>query len=190
MSYLLPAQAAAQVLSLLVYATLARWYVAPWLNMRSRADALAPLLWIHVFRYVALQAFSAQRDGFPISDHGLMDIVVGDVAGSVIALATLFALRWRSRLAVPLAWLLVAETTYDTVSNVHGGMQERLLGAAGGVTWMILAFYVPLVVVSLALIAWQLVTRRYEALARELSQARAPWEAMRQRTVPRNATGA
>jgi hypothetical protein len=165
MSYLLPAQAAAQLLSLLVYATLARWYLAPWLNARPRADALAPLLWIHVFRYVALQAFSAQRDGFPISDHGLMDIVLGDVAGSVIAMATLVALRYRSRVAVPLAWLLVIETAYDTVGNIRGGMQEHLLGAAGGVTWMILAFYVPLVVVSLGLIAWQLVARRSEALA-------------------------
>jgi hypothetical protein len=82
MNALVPAQAAAQVLSLLVFATLARWYVAPWLATRSRAEALAPLLWVHVFRYVALQAFSAQRDGFPISDGGLMEIVAGDLAGS------------------------------------------------------------------------------------------------------------
>jgi hypothetical protein len=167
MNHLLPAQAAAQLFSLFVYATLARWYVTPRLATLSRADALAPLVWIHVFRYVALQAFSAQRDGFPISDHGLMDIVVGDVAGSVIALATLFALRYRSRLAVPLAWLLVVETAYDTLGNVHGGMQEHLLGAAGGVTWLILGFFVPLVVVSLALITWQLVARRNEPLAGE-----------------------
>jgi len=172
MSYLLPAQAAAQFLSLLVYATLARWYVTPRLATLSRADALAPLLWIHVFRYVALQAFSAQRDGFPISDHGLMDIVVGDVAGSVIALASLFALRRRARIAIPLAWLLAVETAYDTVGNIRGGMQEHLLGAAGGVTWMILAFYVPLVVVSLVLLTWQLVARRNEALAAELPQPR------------------
>ena len=171
MSHLLPAQAAAQLLSLLVYATLARWYVAPWLARLSRAEALAPLMWIHTFRYVALQAFSAQRDGFPISDGGLIDIVIGDLAGSAIALATLFALRHRSRLAVPLAWLLVIETAYDTVSNIRGGAQEHLLGAAGGVTWMILAFYVPLVVVSLVLIAWQLVARRGEALAPELARS-------------------
>jgi hypothetical protein len=170
MSHLLPAQAAAQLLSLLVYATLARWYVAPRLARLSRADALAPLLWIHAFRYVALQAFSAQRDGFPISDGALMDIVVGDVAGSVLALATLLALRHRARLAIPLGWLLVVETAYDTVGNIRGGMQEHLLGAAGGVTWMILAFYVPLVVVSLVLIVWQLVTRRSEALAPELPE--------------------
>src|SRR2546426_11769289 len=86
MSLLQPAQAGAQLLSLIVFGTMAIWYVAPWLKTRARADALIPLLWIHVFRYVALQAFSAQRDGFPISDGGLMEIVLGDVGGVAIAL--------------------------------------------------------------------------------------------------------
>jgi len=39
-------------------------------------DALSALLWVHVFRYVALQVFSAQRDGFPISDSGALEIVI------------------------------------------------------------------------------------------------------------------
>jgi hypothetical protein len=38
------------------------------------------------------------------------------------------------------------------------------MGAAGGVTWMILVFYVPLVVVSLVLLIGQLYGRRREAL--------------------------
>jgi hypothetical protein len=61
----------------------------------------------------------------------------------------------------------VIETAYDTVGNIRGGMQEHLLGAAGGVTWLILGFYVPLLIVSLVLIAWQLVIRRGEPLAAE-----------------------
>jgi hypothetical protein len=164
MNFLQPAQGGAQLLSLIVFAMMARWYVAPWLNTRGRADALIPLLWIHVFRYIALQAFSAQRDGFPISDGGLMEIVVGDVAGSVIALATIVALRYRAGLAIPLAWLLVVETTTDTFLNIRGGIHENLMGAAGGVTWLILGFYVPLLVVSLVLIIWQLYARRGEAI--------------------------
>src|SRR5438874_3224573 len=72
MSYMMPAQACAQLLSLIVLATAARWYLVPWLKNRTRADALIALLWVHVFRYVALQVFSAQRDGFPISDSGAM----------------------------------------------------------------------------------------------------------------------
>jgi hypothetical protein len=65
-------------------------------------------------------------------------------------------------LAIPLAWLLVAETTIDTIINIRGGIRENLMGAAGGVTWLIIGFYVPLLIVSLVLIIWQLYTRRGE----------------------------
>jgi hypothetical protein len=73
----------------------------------------------------------------------------------------------RSRLGLFVAAALVAETAYDTVTNIHGGMQEHLLGAASGLSWFILAFYVPAVVVSAVLIAWQLLSRRHEPLVAE-----------------------
>src|SRR5262249_13223721 len=60
MAYLVPAQAGAQLLSLFVYGLVARWYVAPWLGSLKRPNALIALLWVHVFRYVALMTFSAQ----------------------------------------------------------------------------------------------------------------------------------
>jgi hypothetical protein len=123
MNFLTPAQASAQFITLFVLVMVARWYVIPWLNSRARGEALIALLWVHVFRYVALQVFSAQQTGFPISDGGAMEIVVGDVAGAAIAFVTIVLLRSRVRLAIPLAWLLVAETAYDTVSNIHGGIQ-------------------------------------------------------------------
>jgi len=164
-NYLIPAQGFAQLLSLVVFGTLAKWYVAPWLRTRGRAQALTALLWIHVFRYMALQAFSAQRDGFPISDGGLKEIVVGDLTGMAIAFATIVLLRYRVRLAIPMAWLLVAETIFDTFLNIRGGIHEHLMGAAGGVTWLTLGFYVPLLMVSLFLITWQLYSRRSEAVA-------------------------
>jgi hypothetical protein len=127
--------------------------VAPWLKARPRADALIALLWVHVFRYVALQVFTAQEHGFPISGQGAMEIVVSDVAGAVIAFVTIALLRYRVRLAIPLAWLLVAETAYDTVTNIHGGVREHLMGAASDTTWFVLAYFVPVVVVSTVLIA-------------------------------------
>jgi len=93
-----------------------------------------------------------------------MEIVIGDVAGAVIAFVTIALFRRRVRFAIPLAWLLVAETAYDTVSNIQGGVREHLMGAASGVTWLVLVFFVPMVVVSTVLIAWQLYSRRGEAL--------------------------
>ena len=164
MNYLLPAQASAQLLSLIVFGAIARWYAVPWLKRRPRGDALIALLWVHVFRYVALQVFSAQRDGFPISDGAAMEIVVGDVAGAIMAFVTIALLRRGMRLAIPLAWLLVAETAYDTVSNIHGGVREHLMGAASGVTWFVLVFFVPMVVISVVLLAWQLYSRRSEPI--------------------------
>ena len=171
MTYLIPAQAGAQLISLVVYAAIARWYVAPWLKLRTRADALVPLLWVHVFRYVALNVFSAQQTGFPISDGGAMEIVVGDVAGAVMAFAAIALLRRRFSLAIPLAWVLVLETIYDTVTNIAGGVREHLMGAASGVTWLVLVFFVPAVIVSLVLVIWQLYARRGEALNPEGSRS-------------------
>jgi hypothetical protein len=171
-AYLVPAQAGAQFISLFVYAMIARWYVAPWLKSRSRGDALIALLWVHVFRYIALQAFSAQRDGFPISDAGVMEIVAGDLGGAILAFITIVLLRYRAGIAIPLAWLLVLETVFDTVTNIRGGIREHLMGAAGGVTWLVLVFFVPMIIVSLALLAWQLYARRSEALNPSVSEQR------------------
>jgi hypothetical protein len=164
MTYLVPAQAAAQFISLLVYALLAKWYVAPWLAGLKRSDAIIALLWVHVFRYIALMIFSAQRDGFPISNDGLFKIVIGDIAGATIALVAIVALRHRVRLGIALAWLLAAETIFDTVTNIRGGVREHLIGVAGGTIWLVQVFYVPLIIVSVVLLLWQLSARHGEAL--------------------------
>ncbi|MGN6750196.1 MAG: hypothetical protein ACTHJS_16545 [Xanthobacteraceae bacterium] len=171
MTYLVPAQAGAQFISLFVYALLAKWYVSPWLGGLKRADAIIALLWVHVFRYVALMTFSAQRDGFPIADDGLFEIVIGDVAGAAIAFVAIFALRYRARFGIALAWLLAADPIFDTVTNIRGGVREHLMGAASGTTWLVLVFYVPLIVVSVALLLWQLLTRHGEALDPAISNA-------------------
>ena len=164
MNHLVPAQAGAQLVTLLVFIVIARWYVAPWLAARGRAEALIALLWIHVFRYVALQIFAAQREGFPISMDGALEIVIGDVGGAIIAFAAIVLLRRRAAAGLLLCWLLIAETATDTFLNIRGGVEEHLMGAATGVTWMILVFFVPAIIVSLGLLVWQLVARRHEAL--------------------------
>jgi hypothetical protein len=174
MNILEPAQAGAQFLSLIIFASIARWYVAPWLRLQSRATALIALLWVHVFRYIALQVYSAQLGGFPISAEGARDIVIGDVGGAILAFAAILLLRSRIRLGTLVASLLVIETAYDTFTNIQGGVREHLMGAASGVTWMVLVFFVPMVVVSAVLIAWQLISRRGEALDADNRSAGSP----------------
>jgi hypothetical protein len=156
-----PATAAtlARGLSFVVFALMAFWYVVPWLRAQGRADALVALLWVHAFRHVALHLVSTQRSGFPISDHGRDRIMYGDVVAMLLAVAAIAALRYRSRLAIPLVWVFVAETAADVVSIFGIVAREHLAQFVNGMSWLISSFYVPLVMVSFALIVWQLVAR-------------------------------
>src|SRR5215468_9605651 len=94
----------ASTLSFVVLLLMATWYVIPWLKSRSRADALTALLWVQAFRYVALQIFSAQKFGFAVSDGARDQIAAGDVAGMILALIAIVALRYRLRVATLLVW--------------------------------------------------------------------------------------
>jgi len=155
----------AMMLSFAACITAATWHVAPWLALRSRADALIPLLWVHAFRHVALQILSAQKAGFAVSD-GLRDhILYGDLVGMILALLAISTLRSGLGIAIPLVWLFVAATALDLVNGSIGGMREGALGSAVGVTWLILTFYVPILYTSLGLVIWQLVRRRQETLS-------------------------
>src|SRR5262249_45841438 len=158
------AAALASLLSFVVFALAAVWYVAPWLAALRRADALALLLWIHAFRHVALQIFSAQRFGFAVSDTTRDQIAGGDVIGMILAIVTIIALRYRMRFAIVLALALLLETALDLVGWPIAGVREPLFAPGSGVPWLILTFYVPLLWVSPGLVVWQLYPRRREPL--------------------------
>jgi hypothetical protein len=165
------AAAFATVLSFIVFAILAVWYVAPWLGTQQRAEALAPLLWIHAFRHVALQIFSAQQVGFAVSNESRDEIVAGDVTGMILAVVAIMGLRYRLRMTHFLIWVFVAETVFDLVNSTIAGVREPLFATASGVTWLILTFYVPLLWVSLGVIVWQLYSRRREPFSLAPRQA-------------------
>jgi hypothetical protein len=158
------AAALATLLSFVVFAVMAAWYVAPWLRSRPLVEALTPLVWINAFRHVALQIFSAQHFGFAVSDSARDQIVAGDLIGMALALVAIGALHYRARVAPFLVWALVAETALDLVYTTILGVQEHLYATASAVTFLIVAFYVPLLWTSVVLMAWQLYSRRNEPL--------------------------
>ena len=121
--------------------------------------AITPLLWVHAFRHVALQLFSAQELGVAVPGLTRDEIVYGDLVGMVLALATLYALRHRWRLAIPLAWVFVVATVIDLGNAAVMGIREELFDRAADVSWLILTFYVPALWVSVVLVAWRLWTR-------------------------------
>ena len=162
---LMSAAALASVLSFVMFAIMAVLYVAPWLATRQRPEALTLLLWIHAFRHVALQIYSAQQFGFAVSDGARDQIATGDVTCMVLAMISIAALHYRVRMAPVLVWVLVVATIFDLVNATIAGVREQLFATASSLTWLILTFYVPLLWVSLGLIVWQLYSRRQEPLA-------------------------
>ena len=92
-------------LSLVAYAFIAFWYVAPRLSRLPREVALVPLLWIHASRIVGgtILAPGAVDAGVPM-DFRVM-VGDGDLATAVLALLALIALRAKFRGAIALVWL-------------------------------------------------------------------------------------
>jgi hypothetical protein len=59
-------------------------------------------------------------------------------------------------------WLFVIESAADLLNATLMGIREQAFESAPAVTWLILTFYAPALWTSLALLVWQLVTRRGE----------------------------
>lgn len=138
------------------------WLFVPWARRTTFTRALTPLVIVHTGRTVALQLYSSQANGFDITDSVRNAIVWGDQLGYLLALLTLVAL-WRvPRFVRPLAWALVVATVVDLANALIQGIRADLLGKATDVSWMILTFYVPMLWVSIGLIAWLLIGRRPE----------------------------
>ena len=146
----------AMTLSFAAMVAAAAWYLVPWLKVTDRATGLTALLWVHAFRYVALQIFSAQQFGFAVSDTGRDQIAIGDVIAALLAFGAIAALRYWVRLQVPILWMFVLVAAADLLHSTFVGMREQLFASASGVTWLILTFYVPLLWISLALVVWRL----------------------------------
>jgi hypothetical protein len=164
MTELTAAALAAMILSFVVFTTAAAWYAVPRMRAVALGAAIIPLLWIHAFRYVALQLFSAQAFGFAIPNPTRDQIVYGDLIGMTLALATLYALRSRWRIAIPLAWVFVVATVLDLGNAAVMGIREDLFDKATDVSWLILTFYVPALWVSVTLVAWRLWTKESRIL--------------------------
>ena len=82
-------------LSLVAYALLAVWTVAPRLFKLSREKALVPLLWVHVFRIVGGTILAPGAVDAAVPMQFRVMIGFGDMATALLALLALIALHAR-----------------------------------------------------------------------------------------------
>lgn len=143
-------------LSLVAYALIALWYIAPRLSGLPRQRALIPLLWVHAFRVVGgtILAPGAVGPGVPMEFRRMVGY--GDLATALLALVTLIALRAHFTRAIALVWLCVVVGMLDTVNAIIQSMRFNVFTHTLGVNWVIVTTYVPALLVSSALIFMQL----------------------------------
>lgn len=146
-------------LSLVAYGLLARWYVVPRLASLPREAALVPLLWVHAFRIVGGSILAPGSVDTSVPQEFRTMVGLGDLGTAFLALLALVALRRRISWAIGLVWLCVGIGALDTVNAVIQSIRFDVFENALGVNWLIVAVYVPALVVSSVLIVLQLVRR-------------------------------
>jgi hypothetical protein len=143
-------------LSLLAYTLIAFWYVVPRLSGLPREVALMPLLWIHAFRIIGGTILAPGSVDVRVPMDFRVMIGYGDLATAVLALLALIALRIRLPGAIALVWLCIIVGTLDTVNAIIQSVRDSVFAYALGLNWVIVAIYVPALLVSSLLILLQL----------------------------------
>lgn len=142
-------------LSLLVYSLLARWFLAPRLRSESRDRALFWLTLPHAGRHLGMLFLVPGIVSAELPGSFSAPAAYGDLLAGVLAVIVLIALRqqWRGRLA--LAWLFNIVGTVDLLNALsHAEVVPHLHAAM-----VIPTFFVPLLLVTHAMIFKRLLTR-------------------------------
>lgn len=131
-------------LSVAVVAMLARWYVAPWLENKPLYFALGVLIAPHMFRHIGLSFLVPGLTGESLPAYFANAAAYGDFISGLLAIAVLFALRYRWAFVIPLIWVFNVVGTADLFYALsHASVISEL-----GVAWFIPTFIVPMLLVT------------------------------------------
>ena len=136
------------ILSLLVYSLVAKWYLDPWLASQPVDKALMPLIFPHAIRHLGLTFLVTGVVAQPLPSVFANPVAYGDLVSGFLAIVALVALRRQWGLALPLVWIFNIVGTVDLLNALRHAAAVPLLGA----TWFIPTFWVPLLLVTHAMI--------------------------------------
>jgi hypothetical protein len=146
-------------LSLVLFILMARWYLAPRLSNRSRNEALLPLMWIHAFRYAPLTLLAPGQADPHIPASVIRVVAYGDLVAALFALLAIVALKLQLRGAIAVVWLFSLVSVVDLVFSTARAVGSEMYNFYMGWSWYIVNFYVPLLIVSQAMIFYYVATR-------------------------------
>jgi hypothetical protein len=141
------------VMSLVSFSLIAKWYIIPWLNARSRSEALTPLLLFHSFRHIGLAFLIVGVTAQPLDPRFSDPAAYGDLLAAVLALIALVAVRGKWSAAMPLVWLFNILGLVDLINALFQGLRYVPNGHLGA------AYFIPTVIVPALLVTHVLVFR-------------------------------
>ncbi len=142
-------------MSLLVFALIATWYVAPWLARLSAQAALSVLLLPHAFRYIGMSFMVPNLNSGGLPETFAISASYGDLLAALLAIGALLALRWRSVIALPLIGVFNIVGSIDLVNALRQAEAIDYFGP----TWFIPTFLVPMLLVTHVMIFTRLMSR-------------------------------
>jgi hypothetical protein len=146
--------------SLVVFTLVARWYWAPRLSRLTLADALTPLLLLHVARTVGLTMLVPGVVDPKLPGDFAVPAAYGDLLAAALALLSIAALRARWSLAPIVVWVFSVEGIGDLLNDFAQGGRIDLPHFSLGATWYIFTVLVPALLVTHVMIVTILVRPR------------------------------
>ena len=157
------------LVSVAVFALIARWFALPWLADKPFEFALTLLILPHAFRHIGLTFLVPSVTAGPAPTDFATLAAYGDFISALLAIASLVALRSGWRFAIPLVWVF---NTFGVVDLVNALRHAEAVPLLGGM-WFVPTFVVPLLLVTHALIFVQLFShaKRTRAAGRGATQS-------------------
>ena len=153
------------VFSFVAWSVVAVRYIWPELRLRSRAEALRPLLILHSFRFVGLAFLvpGVVSGDLPVAfSHSA---AYGDLVAAILALLALLSLPFRG--GVVIAWIFNLWGSVDLLNAFYQANHARLVVGNLGATYFMPTFVVPLLLITHGLVFWILVRDQYGSAMRE-----------------------
>jgi hypothetical protein len=137
------------VLSFVSTILIAKLYVYPRLKQMPVYNALIVMASVHIFRHIGLVFLMPSMMGAGAPAGFGVAVAYGDLAATVLALLSIWALYKRSSFAIPLVWIFNIIGLVDLLNAYYEGVVAHAWEyLAGFTTWYVPTFIVPLLVVS------------------------------------------
>ncbi|AXI46686.1 hypothetical protein C1J03_12030 [Sulfitobacter sp. SK012] len=147
------------ILSVIVFALIARWYVTPWLSEKTLQVALAILILPHAFRHIGLTFLTPAVVSDAMPSSFAIAAGYGDFASGLLAILALVALHRNWGPAIGLVWIFSIVGSVDLLNALRQVEAVPHFGAA----WYIPTFLVPLLIVTHVMVFVRLVRRSQPA---------------------------